>query len=80
MVPSLSQQRLLERKPQVPVGWSVGGSVRGKILARRKRPCLTTSAVPSLEILRYPIELSDFCDVTRVLETPNALKTHSLGA
>ena len=27
MAPSVSQKRLLEKKPQVPVGWSVGQSV-----------------------------------------------------
>ena len=39
-----------------------------------------TSAFPSLEIQRYPGELSEFCDVTRVLEKPTSLKTHSLSA
>ena len=80
MTPSVSHERLLERKPHVLVGRSVGQSVWGEILASRLRPCLMTSAVPSLEILRYPGEFSDFCDVTCVLETPIALKTHSLGA
>ena len=74
MAPSVSQDRLLEWKPQVLFGPSVGRSVRGEILARRLRPCLMTIAVPSLEILWYPGEVSAFCDVTRVLETPIALK------
>ena len=45
-----------------------------------KSPCLMTSAVPSLEILPYPGELSESCDVTCVLEMPTALKTHSFSA
>ena len=80
MASSVSQERLLERNLQVVVGRSVGWSVQGEILARRWRPCLTTSAVPSLEILWYIGEFSVFCDVTHVLETPTALKTHALGA
>ena len=62
------------------VGGTVGRSVRGEILTRRERPRIKTAEVTSLEILRYPGELSEFSDVTRVVETPTALKTHSLCA
>ncbi len=77
MAPSVSQERLLERKPHVLFGGSFGRSVSS---GRNISKDITTSAVHSLKILRYPGELLEFCDVTRVLETPTALKTHSLGA
>ena len=54
MAPSVTQERLLESKPQVPVGRSVSW---GRNISKEEKACLTTSAVPSLEILRYAGEL-----------------------
>lgn len=50
-------------------------SVQGEIVSKKAKAVPVTSAVPSLEILLYPGELLEPCDVTCVGATPTALRT-----
>ena len=68
MASPVSQEILMELKLSF---WSV----QGEIISKKAKSMPVTSAAPSLDILLYPGELLESCDVTCVVATPTALRT-----